>query len=253
MSARMPMDANDIAVWYLDEANGAQSFLNTAQGLNDLTTGTTIPVCGLSGLFGPCPTWTDQSSNYPLATASGLYNITADLSVSAWVNLRGWSYYAANNNSYKWTIAGLAKTTPDASRIALCYYPGSGSNVQSSMLYGSNQLLTITYPIARLPKEGWMHQAITYDHSTGLFSWYLNGLSIATGNTGGAYIAWGTLTGSWSIGGIYNESSMACKGSQICDVRIAAIARPQSHWREVYMRGMRLGSKHYPFHTTAAP
>jgi len=241
VGGRIPPDANDIAVWTLQEASG--NFLNSGSGgadpLQDI--GATPVIRQASGLVLPYAVGLGMvapfTTTLSTTTGSGTDTIIEPAfpaTVSCWVKIFSFN----NTGSFQHIFEKLYR--PITSGWSTPYTAsalGMGLNSGSVGLKFHN--ITDVYALGL---GEWHHIGATYDGTTAKM--YVDGSLIATSAQTGA-IDYGSH-GPWIIGQNPANSSESAFSGLIQDIRVANIARPASYFQKVYQAGTGLSSNLIP-------
>jgi Concanavalin A-like lectin/glucanases superfamily len=257
---RIIPDLNDQIVWTLSESSG--NYHNTGQFLpqninTDLVITNTIPQNGTGIFYTNCPqipgtsnfpTGTSATRNY--ASGASLFNPTAPLTVSCWVQLRS---YTTNNNmgiiakEYRNpSLNGNVWSAPFYALSLNILTSDSGGDWTCGIALNSSTSAGFTVTDFPIPLGQWSHVGMTYDGA--LIRVYLNGCQmISSGNPTINTVAAASISytdgtngfGAWKVGAIINTGSGSKEeiNGQIQDVRIANVARPLAYFQKVYAAG----------------
>lgn len=254
ISARMPWDANDLAVFYFDEPAGSGYYYNQVTGNYDLTCIGAVD-CGWLGLYSTCVHFPDilsNTSNTILTTNAAMFEPSGSTTISYWVN-HGSQTYANGQSSYNWCIVRKGSGVwplnfPwwDAGSTTMKIHFDTGTPAQS--------VLGMNWNSWRLPiyGGGWYHYALVFDSGAKTITFYVNGQihagPVATTGSSPTWVGANYMSGPWQIG-LNTGSNNWNKFMLISDFRISATARSQAYLREQYMRGMGYGGLSYKFTT----
>lgn len=222
-------DANDGAVFYLDEAYGSTTWVNSGSAAGNLTVQSGTVYAGAPGLRFRTSTYIDAVNVAGLKSTDNKWEY-ASISVSCWFRPNGTSS-STTYLAYKTYATGLNNDPASSLALSVAHAQvlvGTGPSVYMSAAVGN---VRPTLAIGE-----WHHVAGTFDDSTGTLSYYMDGILQATTTTAGKHIVYGSSHGAWVLGTPTNFGTSPVTYS-LQDCRISNIARPLSYWQDMSKRG----------------
>lgn len=225
VTAVVAPDASDAAVFYLNEAYGATSWTNSGAVAGNLSVQTGTIYSGQPGLRGTTAATFDTSAGIKSADNKWEY---ASLSVSCWVRLVAVPS-AATYVMSKTYVTGSWADPFDSVRLTISNFQLLVGTSPSAYISVSN------YQRPAIAPGEWHLIAGTFDDSTGVLSFYVDGNLMQSSTNAGKHIIYGSSHGAWVIGTPAGTSGNV--GSSLQDCRIADTVRAQSYWQDMSKRG----------------
>lgn len=209
-----------VGLWHL---NGNSTDFS---GNNNHGTDTAITYSQANGKFGQGASFNGSSSRITKATNLGITS-TTPVTMSMWVNLN------AEIGSGIWCFAELMNAAASGTSQKIYYEYNSGTRRLTFSRQGS-AAVTASYTIA-LGTTNWYHLA--YVWTGGVFTGYLNGNPVATGNENGS----ATFTGysaQFNLGVLNTVDNTWFANTKIDEVMVSSTALTANQIRQIYALGV---------------
>jgi hypothetical protein len=183
-SPNLTWDANYKGVWHLGNGVTLSASDSTATGNNGIINGATAVAGEISGAANFAGNATINLGGGS-AGAGGTGNL--DSATFTWY---GWIYTSDTTNYKDIFTAGAGGL------------PGLRLSNLNQIEYENVDSATIGLSAGTVPANAWTQAALTYDNSTGNFTFYLNGAPSGSGTWGASWntFSWGYQAHSWTLG-----------------------------------------------------
>ena len=224
---RVLPDSSDLLIFEGD-VDGPGNLLNTGSDAAASIAPVGSPIDGLTGFFG-------KAVGCVTNTARNLYEGAATVEPSTAITISAWMYLRELHTS-AWMIIKPYNAT------YVSPFTSAGLNMNATPAVGGGVSVggvrTLAVATMRAPEATWFHAGMTYDSASGDIFVYLDGVQVATANTGGGVIDYGSNR-PWSLGDPPG-STIVNPDAHFSDVRIADVVRDSAWFEDVWRRGKRL-------------